>query len=313
VASKNSGLRLGIDLGGSKIYAALLDGDRVLASDKRRTRSELGYAAVVDRIEKLARRVCKEADVLLPRIDSIGVGVPGPVVKNVLLHAPNLGWKNPPLVTDLAAALCIEKVRLGNDVNCGALGESLLGVARGSRSVFALFIGTGLGGGFVHRDRVHEGANGFAGEVGHIQIPGLDGPCGCGQLGCLETVASKRGLQALLTHAKSEGKSCLIESLDPLRSRDVEQAFRDGCPATIEAFHAMGKHLAWTMNTVAAIVNPEVFVLGGGIGQRLGADLIPLINQERRGAVFISQNGPYEVRVGTLGPAAVAIGAAALH
>lgn len=312
VANKNS-LRLGIDLGGSKIYAALLDRDRVLASDKRRTRSELGYDGVVERIARLARRVCKEAGVPLSRVASLGVGVPGPVVKNVLLHAPNLGWKKPPLEKDLGSALGIDKVRLGNDVNCGALGESLLGAAREGRSVFALFIGTGLGGGFVHRGKVHEGVNGFAGEVGHIQVPGLSGPCGCGQRGCLETVASKRGLQALLTRARAEGKTCLIESLEPLRSRDVDQAFRDGCPATTEAMQSMGRHLGWAMNTVAAILNPDVFVIGGGIGQRLGPELLPIIERERVAASFVAANGPYQVLVGQLGPSAVAIGAAALH
>jgi glucokinase len=313
VASKHSGLRLGIDLGGSKIFAALLDQDQVLASGKRRTRGELGYDAVVERIARLADRVCRSAGVGLSKVASIGVGVPSPVVDNVLLHAPNLSWKNPPLAEDLGKALDVKRVRLGNDVNCGALGEAMLGAARGAQSVFAMFIGTGLGGGWVRNGKVHEGTSGFAGEVGHLQVPGLSSPCGCGQLGCLETVASKRGLVQLLQQARAEGKTCLLESLDPLKSKDVERAFREQCPATTDAFHAMAGHLAWAMNAVAAIINPDVFVLGGGIGQRLGGDLVPMIDRERAQATFVASHGPYEVRVGTLGPAAVAIGAAELH
>jgi len=240
------------------------------------------------------------------------VGVPSPVVNNVLLHAPNLGWKAPPLASDLSSALDVKRVRLGNDVNCGALGEAKMGSARDGRSVFAMFIGTGLGGGWVRDGKVHEGSSGFAGEVGHLQVPGLATTCACGQRGCLETVASKRGLERLLGQARLDGKVCLIESLEPLRSKEVERAFRQRCPATTEAVQSMAKHLAWAMNTVAAIVNPDLFVLGGGIGQRLGGDLIPMIDEARRQATFVSSNGPFDVRVGELGPSAVALGAAEL-
>jgi glucokinase len=176
-----------------------------------------------------------------------------------------------------------------------------------------MFIGTGLGGGWVRDGQVHEGRTGFAGEIGHIQIPGQAAPCACGQSGCLETVASKRGLERLLGQARSQGKPCLIEDGSSLRSKEIERAFREGCPSTTEAFHTMAKQLGWAMNTVAAILNPDVFVLGGGIADRLGTDLVPLIDAERRGAGFVAAHGPFEVVVGRLGPAAVAIGAAALR
>lgn len=306
-------MRLGIDLGGSKVFAALLDGSEVIASEKRRTRAELGYAAVVERIVELVQRVCKEASIPAARLDAVGVGVPGPVVDDTLLHAPNLGWTRPPLAADLRRGLGVDAVRVGNDVNCGALGEARFGAARGKRSVFALFIGTGLGGGWVHDGQVHEGVSGFAGEVGHVQIPGLQAPCGCGQSGCLETVASKRGLERLLREARERGQACLLEDLERLRSKDIERAYREGCPSTADAFAAMARHLAWSMNAVAAILNPDVFVLGGGIGQRLGAELAPKIDEARAAASFVSAHGPYEIVVGSLGPAAVALGAAALR
>lgn len=313
MSKKTSGLRLGIDLGGSKMFAALLDGGQVIASEKRRTRSELGYDGVVERIAKLVGRVCKEAGVGVDRVEALGVGVPGPVLDNTLLYAPNLGWRSPPLAKDLKTVLGVDRVRLGNDVNCGALGEARFGAGTGSRSVFAMFVGTGLGGGWVHDGVVHEGACGFAGEVGHMPIPGLSAPCACGQSGCLETVASKRGLERLLAEARALGKPCSIETLTPLRSREVERAFREGCPSTTEAVQDMARHLAWAMNVTAAIVNPDVFVLGGGIGERLGADLVALIDEARASAGFIAAHGPYRVAVGQLGPTAVASGAAALR
>lgn len=312
VVAKKSGFRLGIDLGGSKIFVALLADDEVVCSDKKRTRAELGYDGVLARIVKLTTQVCKQADVPFSRLGSVGIGVPSPVVNNELLHAPNLGWKKPPLARDLGKLLSVSKVRLGNDVNCGALGEAMLGAAKGRQSVFALFIGTGLGGGWVHKGRVHEGVSGFAGEVGHLQIPGELALCACGQVGCLETVASKRGLQRLLKAARERGEPCLIDDLEELRSKALDEAYRDGCPSTTRALSEMARHLAWAMNAIAAVVNPDTFVLGGGIGERVGPDLLPLIEKVRSEAVFVRANGNYDVRIGKLGPASVAVGAATL-
>jgi predicted NBD/HSP70 family sugar kinase len=129
----------------------------------------------------------------------------------------------------------------------------------------------------------------------------------------LETLVSKRGLTRLLQEARDRGLPCAIEDLVDLRSKAVDLAFRDGCRSTIEAIETMACHLAWAMNVIASIVNPDVFVLGGGIGERLGSDLLPLIEEHRQTAVFVAANAPYEVRIGELGPAAVAIGASVLE
>jgi glucokinase len=306
-------LRLGIDLGGSKIFGALLENDRVIAAEKRRTKASGGYDAVVERIVKVARKVCEQGDVSLDSLECLGIGVPSPVVHNEVLHAPNLGWKRAPLARDLAAATGIPHVFVGNDVNCGAVGEATCGAGRGHSSVFCLFIGTGLGGGWVHDGHVHEGVSGFAGEAGHIKVPGHNAKCGCGQRGCLETFASKRGLSRMLKASKEAGKRCLVRSLDQFRSKEIEDAFRAGCPSTTLALEEMAKQLAWAMNTIACVINPNVFVLGGGIGQRLGNDLLPLIQAERQAASFVNANADYQVVIGTLGGTAVAVGAAELE
>lgn len=308
----DSSLKLGVDLGGSKILGAVVRKGRVIATDKRATKPSEGYDSVVKRIARVVDDVCEAAGTKRRSFGCLGIGVPGPVADNVLLHAPNLDWKKPELARDLARLTGIERVELANDVNCGALGEATLGAGAGHDSVFALFVGTGLGGGWVNGGRVHEGVHGFAGEVGHMQVPGQSAVCGCGQRGCLETIASKRGIARLLREAVASGEACAIEDLDKLKSRDIERAYRAGCPATLAALEAVGQHLGWAMNIISCAVNPSVFVLGGGVVERLGHDLLPTIERARRQAVFVASGAPFEVAVGTLAGTAVAVGASQL-
>ena len=179
-------------------------------------------------------------------------------------------------------------------------------------AVFAFFVGTGLGGGWVAKGGVHEGCSGFAGEVGHMTIPGQHGVCGCGQLGCLETVASKRGVARMVRDALEAGRRCELQSSENLRSKEIETALRNWCAVTVEVVQAMGQALGWAMNVVACVVNPTVFILGGGVSERLGNDLIPLIERHREDTPFVTSNARYEIKVGQLGGAAVARGAAQL-
>lgn len=308
----NSSLKLGVDLGGSKILGAVVRKGRVVATEKRATKAEEGYESVVKRIVRVVDEVCEEAGVSRRDFDCLGVGVPGPVSDGVLLHAPNLDWKRPALAQDLARLTGIGRVELANDVNCGALGEATVGAGAGHASVYALFVGTGLGGGWVTRGAVHEGAHGFAGEVGHMQVPGHSAPCACGQLGCLETIASKQGIRRLLKKAVAAGTACAIEDLQKLKSRDIERAYREGCPATTGAIETVAESLGWAMNLISCVVNPSVFVLGGGVAERLGQELLPTVARVREQAAFVAHGAPLEVVVGSLGGAAVAVGAAQL-
>lgn len=308
-----SGVRLGVDLGGSKILAALLKDGEVVATTKKPTKAERGYEGVLVRIADVVKETCEKGKVKVKNLESLGIGVPGPVRHNRLLHAPNLGWSGEHLARDLARATGVGKVFVGNDVNCGALGEATLGAGKDGDSVFALFAGTGLGGGWTVGRRVHEGASGFAGEIGHLMVPGLVAPCSCGQIGCLETVASKKGLAQQFEQAIAEGKPCAVTPPRGFKSKELEDAFHGGCPTTVAAIELMAKNLAWVMNAVACVVNPDTFVLGGGIGERLGTDLLRLIDNYRREAVFVLAHGDYVVKVGSLGGTAVALGAAQLQ
>jgi glucokinase len=309
---ERAGPKLGVDLGGTKILGAIVEGTRVVATVKRSTRAEYGYDAVLKRIARVIEEVCEAASLEPRQLSHVGLAVPGPVANNQLLHAPNLGWTAPPLVRDLAEQTGISRISLANDVNCGALGEALVGAGRGARSVFGLFVGTGLGGGWVLDGKVHEGASGFAAEVGHIPVPGQQAPCGCGQLGCLETVVSKRGLIRMIQAAIAAGQRCEITNFEKVKSREIEAALRAGCAATNSAFNELGQHLGWAVSMLACVLDPDVFVLGGGIAERLGQDLLAPIQAARQASPFIAKHTRFEVRVGELEGNAVAVGAAHL-
>jgi glucokinase len=181
---------LGLDLGGTNIKRVLLEDDQVVARDSEPTRSEEGVNAVLDRLAALAREA--------GTVGSIGVALPGLVDSNgrgVLL--PNLhgDWVGRPIAEPLRQALG-RPVRLLNDGHAFALAEARIGAARGAEDVLCIVCGTGIGGGLVIGGRLHLGVEDRAGEVGHHTVV-EDGPlCGCGNRGCLETLAGARAIAA---------------------------------------------------------------------------------------------------------------------
>jgi glucokinase len=128
----------------------------------------------------------------------------------------------------------------------------------------------------------------------------------------LETIVSKRGLTRLLREAVAAGKPCMLTSLDNMRSSEIQAAYEGGCPTTIEAIRTLGQYLGWAVTTIATIIDPAVFVLGGGVAERLGPYLLPDIEAEREKSPFVQAHTAFEVRLGSLGGEAVAIGAAQL-
>jgi glucokinase len=310
-------VRIGVDVGGSKILAVVFDGDgHPIARAKRKTRPELGYEAVLDRIAETVDEALEELDASATAGAPLrlGVALPGPVRHGgaVLARAVNLGWHEVPVAADLAARLDGAQVRLGNDVNCAGLAEARLGAGRGARSAALLFVGTGLGGALVIDGKLVEGAQGVAGEFGHIPGPFDHAPCACGQLGCLETVASKRGLLRLIAAARDTGQVCHIEDLADLRSKDLLQAVEAGCPCTLAALDRCAAGLAWAVGLLTASVDPEVVIFGGGVMERLYGHLLPRITHGLAGHPFLRPGGMPRLVPAALDDVAVAAGAALL-
>jgi fructokinase len=260
-------VRLGIDLGGTKIESVALDGSEVLL--RRRIATPQGnYPATLDAIGALV----DQAEAELGRQGSVGVAIPGAesLATGLIKNANSTCLIGHPLRHDLQARLG-RKIRLANDANCFALSEAADGAGRGARVVFGVILGTGVGGGIAVDRHPLRGANAIAGEWGHNPLPlpaGDDLPlpdCYCGRRGCIEAYLS--GPALTLDHFRHTG-----ERLDPGEIDRRATTGDDACEATLRRYEErLGRALAGVVN----ILDPDVIVLGGGLSnlQRLYRNL----------------------------------------
>jgi len=314
MARKLPANRLGVDLGGTKIHVVVINPKgKVVGSARTATKGERGYAQVVERVARTALEALDDADVKRSAVRVCGIGAPGPVdhERGVMHMAPNLGWAEKPLARDLGKLLGM-RVVLGNDVNCGALGEVAHGAARDARSAVAAFVGTGLGGAVVLDGNVVNGAHGYGGEIGHIPSPFGQGLCGCGRRGCLETVASKTGVVRLISEAIAQGSKAKIVVDGTMKSSTIALALADGCPVTTAAVAQLTEALAWGLCVIGNIVDPEVFILGGGLAEALGKPFLPKVAALMAETSVLYRRQKPRLVLAELGDDAVAVGAAVM-
>jgi fructokinase len=251
-------MRIGIDLGGTKIELVALDDGGGVAHRQRIATPRGDYDGTIRAIVQLVTG----AEQTLACRASVGIGMPGTIspATGVVKNANSVWLNGRPLHVDLESALA-RPIRLANDANCFALSEATDGAAAGAEIVFGVIVGTGTGGGIVVRGHVCTGVNAIAGEWGHNPLPWPEdderpGPsCYCGRCGCIETYLSGPGLAR--DHARATG-----ESLDP--GVIADRADRGDAPAgssLMRYAHRMARALA----TVINVVDPEVIVLGGGM------------------------------------------------
>ena len=250
-------MRIGIDLGGTKIEAIAIDGSRELL--RRRISSPRGdYGATVAAVCDLVSTIERDLDAT----GTVGIGIPGAIsASSGLVKNANSTWLiGRPLDRDLERALG-RPVRVMNDANCFALSEAADGAARGARTVFGVILGTGVGGGIVVDGRVIEGRHRIAGEWGHNPLPWMDererpGPaCYCGQAGCIETFLSGPALAA--TYAGGGGGRA--DAAEIARLAESGDTTADSALATYES------RLARALAAVINVLDPDVIVLGGGV------------------------------------------------
>lgn len=306
--------RIGIDLGGTKIHAVVVNQrGKPLGAARRPTKVEAGYREVLKRLRDTALEALADARISIRDINAIGLGMPGPVdqERGRVVVAPNLGWMDKPVAEDLRALLK-RPVVLANDVNCGGLGEATYGAAKGAASAAAAFVGTGLGGAIILAGRLINGAHGFAGEIGHVPAPFDGATCSCGRIGCLETVASKTGIARMILDNQKKGMRCRlkIDKLTKLRSSDLLRAWNAGCPSTRRAIKVSARGLAWGLAAMGGIFDPEVFVLGGGVVEAMGNVFLPIVREHIQEYSLLYSRRKPDVRLAALGDDAVAIGAA---
>jgi fructokinase len=253
-------LRVGIDLGGTKIAGIALAADGRARAEHRTPAPRHDYAATIRAIGDMVRHLETAAGAR----GSVGIGMPGSLSPATgLVQNANSTWLNGrPLQHDLEAHLA-RPVRLANDANCFALSEAVDGAGAGARSVFGVILGTGCGGGLVFEGKLVDGPRGIGGEWGHNPLPWAradehPGPkCWCGRAGCMETWVSGPGLEA--DHARATGERLTAAAIAARAAAGDAAAF-----ATLDR-HA--NRLARGLAAVVNVFDPEVIVLGGGLSK----------------------------------------------
>lgn len=214
--------------------------------------------------EKMEQRQLAKEDVA-----GVGIGVPGPVEKSGIVHrAVNLGWAELNMKEELAALLDGMRVEGGNDANVAALGEMWKGGGQGHKNLVAVTLGTGVGGGIIINGEIMTGSTGAGGEIGHIHVEDDETEaCGCGNFGCLEEYASATGITRLAKRAlKASDKDSVLREGE-VSAKTVFDAVKAGDELAIEIAKQFGDYLGKGLGVISGIINPEIFVIGGGVSK----------------------------------------------
>lgn len=260
----------GVDVGGTTVKLGLFDTDgNVLDKWEIPTRTENGGANILPDIAASIRDKMSEKAIENSDVAGVGVGAPGPVDGNGIIHkAVNLGWGEMNLKKELTALLDGMRVEGGNDANVAALGEMWKGGGQGHKDIVAVTLGTGVGGGIIINGKILTGATGSGGEIGHIHVEDCEtDACGCGNYGCLEEYASATGITRL---ANRKLQSCDKDSLlrqGEVSAKTVFDAVKAGDELAIEIAQQFGDYLGKGLAVIAGVVNPEIFVIGGGVSK----------------------------------------------
>jgi len=269
----DAGHLLVADLGATSIDVAVmtLDG-RILGHHAEPARIDAGPEPCLDRVEELFERLLRTTDAVPGNLWGIGIGVPGPVeFKSGRPFTPPImhGWDGYPIrerFTDRYHA----PVWVDNDVNLLALGEWRSGIAIGHDNVVVVKIGTGIGAGIVSDGRLHRGAQGSAGDIGHIQV--VDDPavvCRCGNIGCLEALAGGRALGHLGEFAAKDDRSprlrAALDERGTVTGEDVARAAAFGDPVAVAMLQGAGRQIGSVLASIVNFFNPSLIVIGGGM------------------------------------------------
>ena len=302
----------GVDIGGTTVKMGLFDKEGcVLEKWEIPTVTENNGEGILPDIAESIKAVMEEKKITEADVIGVGVGAPGPVdEEGTIYKAVNLGWGEFNISKVLGGYLNLP-VKAGNDANVAALGEMWQGGGKGHSNMVAVTLGTGVGGGIIIGGKIVTGATGAGGEIGHIHIEDAETEiCGCKNYGCLEQYASATGVVRLARRrlAKDEAPSSLRKG--ELSAKAVFDAVKAGDDVAIEIAKQFGEYLGKGLAAVAAVVNPEIFVVGGGVS-KAGEILFDYIKPAYEKYAFHGCRGA-EFALATLGNDAGIYGAAAL-
>lgn len=271
--AKSAQLVAGVDVGGTNIEVGLVDEKHKVHGRAKAPTPSGGPDDVLDTIAELIESVDGEAI-------AVGVGIPGVVHEGEVLTVPNLSnWHE---TFDLVEALRKRidvPTALGNDANVGLLGEWVAGAARNSRNVLGLWMGTGIGGGLILDGRPFTGAQGAAGEIGHLIVQQGGALCTCGRRGCAEAYAGRRSMQGVASAMHEAGWQTALfdiqeeEHKPKLTSKVWAKALDDDDPLATRLFDTAVEMLGVAVGSAVNLLDLDLIVVGGGLAEKLGQDL----------------------------------------
>ena len=315
----NEQLYVGVDVGGTKIQASLIMEDgTIIASLRSPTPRQADPDQILTTIEKAVRKVLKKGNVEAGSLAAFGIAIPGVVdpKKGKVIVTPNMNFSGAKVVKYLEGKFPVQVV-LGNDCNLGTLGEAWLGVARDAQSAVGILVGTGIGGGFVQKGKIWQGARESAMEIGHM-IMKIGGPlCGCGNRGCYEAMAGRLAIERDIREQVAKGRqTVLTEILDGdlsrIRSGALKAALSREDEIATEVVQRAAEVLGYGCITVRHLLDPEVIVLGGGVMEACSDFILPIVEKIVASDKLAGAREGGKILLSTLGDDAVVLGAVAL-
>ncbi|MFA7144396.1 MAG: ROK family glucokinase [Candidatus Izemoplasmatales bacterium] len=255
---------MGIDVGGTAIKIGQFDLEGILINkwDIPTNKTDCGQHILPEIYEFL------DSIVNLDEVKGIGFGVPGPVTNGVIKNGVNLGWDVLDVKGEFLSLLGNKEiiVKVSNDANVAAAGEVFHGAAKGYKNVCLFTIGTGVGGGIIIDGKLVDGYDGVGGEVGHMLVDhNRRFTCNCGKSGCLETVGSATGIVNLGKMYRAMDSSSKLNRYERLSAKMVFDFAKKGDQAALKAIDEATNYLAYALSLVTLVINPEIFVIGGGV------------------------------------------------
>ncbi|NLU74531.1 ROK family glucokinase [Streptomyces sp. HNM0575] len=308
------GLTIGVDIGGTKIAAGVVDEHGTILETST-VPTPPTAEGVIDAIADAVRDASSEHEV-----DAVGIGAPGYVddKRATVLFTPNLTWRHEALKDKVEQRIGLPVV-IENDANAAAWGEYKFGVGTGHEDVVCITIGTGLGGGVIIGGRLHRGRFGVAAEFGHIRMVPDGLLCGCGNQGCWEQYASGSALVRYAQQratATPENATVLLELGDGtpegIEGKHISEAARRGCPVAVDSFRELARWAGAGLADLASLFDPGAFIVGGGVSDEGDLVLDPIRKSYRRWLVGSRWRPHAEVLAAQLGGRAGMVGVADL-
>ena len=311
-------LYLGVDVGGTKVLAALVEqSGAIVARERVSTPRDSPPEEVLQAIMGAMDNALAAGEQSNEGLKAIGITIPGVVDpdRGRVIVTPNLNLSGMEIVPAIEQRFDAP-VAMGNDVNMGTLGEKWLGAARNARSAVGIFVGTGIGGGVIVDNNLVRGGREAAGEIGHLVMQ-VGGPlCGCGNRGCLEALASRTAIERNIREAIAAGRESSISAelgdKNVIKSKMLKRALKAEDPVVTEVMRAASEMLGYACLSVRHLIDPDVIILGGGVIEACGSFVLPIVREVLEAdSLPGARPGGYVVE-SELGDDAVVLGAVAL-